>query len=223
MEKYGFIYIWLDKKHKRYYVGAHFGTIDDGYICSSGWMNRAYKKRTNDFKRRIIISNIKTKEELYLVEQHWLSLINKEELGKRYYNLRNHKFGHWSEENNLNKLSIKEKISIKTKEAMQNPEVRERYLKGLKTRDNRSSEIEVREKRSASMMGKNKGKDNSKAIAISAEMRRGKPLSDEHRNKIKCTTVFNDINNKKIKCTYCDFIGNPGNIGRYHNERCKKR
>ena len=76
MEKYGFVYIWLDRKHKRYYVGAHFGTINDGYICSSGWMNRAYKKRHNDFKRRIIISNIKTTEELYLIEHQWLSLMN---------------------------------------------------------------------------------------------------------------------------------------------------
>ena len=54
MEKYGFIYIWRDRKHKRYYIGSHWGTEDDGYICSSPWMSQAYKHRPNDFKRRIL-------------------------------------------------------------------------------------------------------------------------------------------------------------------------
>ena len=35
--KYGFVYIWYDRKHHRYYIGCHWGTIDDGYICSSNW------------------------------------------------------------------------------------------------------------------------------------------------------------------------------------------
>jgi hypothetical protein len=72
------------------------------------------------------------------------------------------------------------------------------------------------------MIGKNVGKDNSKAISISAEMRKGVPLTEEHRNKIKETTVFKELNSKKIKCIHCDFHGNAGNIGRYHNEKCKK-
>lgn len=42
-EKYGFVYIWRDKKHNRYYIGCHWGTTDDGYICSSPWMKQAYK------------------------------------------------------------------------------------------------------------------------------------------------------------------------------------
>ena len=35
MEKYGFVYIWFDRKHKRYYIGCHWGHEDDGYVCSS--------------------------------------------------------------------------------------------------------------------------------------------------------------------------------------------
>ena len=54
MEKYGFIYVWYDKKHKRYYVGSHWGHEDDGYICSSSWMRKAYRRRPSDFRRRII-------------------------------------------------------------------------------------------------------------------------------------------------------------------------
>lgn len=73
------------------------------------------------------------------------------------------------------------------------------------------------------MMDKNKGKDTSKAVAISAEMRRGKPLSEERKLKLKETTHFKELNKKKIKCLYCDFEGNSGNIGKYHNEKCKHK
>jgi len=91
-EKYGFVYIWLDKKHKRYYIGCHWGSIDDGYICSSPWMMQAYRIRPNDFKRRIIKTNISSRVELYEEEQIWLNYIKEDEIKPknskpRYYNL----------------------------------------------------------------------------------------------------------------------------------------
>ena len=98
-----------------------------------------------------------------------------------------------------------------------------KYLESLKTRDTRSSDPEVREKRRQSMIGKNVGKDNSKAVRISAEMRRGVPLSQEHKNKIKETTAFKDLNNIKIQCSHCEFVGNKGNVARNHNDKCKHR
>jgi hypothetical protein len=86
MEKYGFVYIWYDRKHKRYYVGCHWGTIDDGYICSSNWMRDAYKRRPQDFKRRILKTNL-TREGMYLEEQRYLDMQKPEEKKIRYYNL----------------------------------------------------------------------------------------------------------------------------------------
>lgn len=86
MQKYGFIYIWLDTKHKRYYVGRHWGTTDDGYICSSRMMRQAHKRRPEDFKRRIVSFIYTNKQDLNIEEQRWLDMIQKEELGKRYYN-----------------------------------------------------------------------------------------------------------------------------------------
>jgi len=91
-EKYGFVYIWYDRKYKRYYIGCHWGHIDDGYICSSSWMKRAYKNRPTDFRRRILTTDIQSKEEMYLTEQRWLSNIRFEEVSPntkmpRYYNI----------------------------------------------------------------------------------------------------------------------------------------
>ena len=43
-------------------------------------------------------------------EFKWLSFINEEELGKKYYNLRKHKWGHWSTDVDK-RLTIGQKIS----------------------------------------------------------------------------------------------------------------
>ena len=76
MEKYGFIYIWRDKKYNRYYIGMHWGLEEDGYICSSTWMTQAYKIRSHDFKRRIIERVYTNRKDLYEREKYWLSFIN---------------------------------------------------------------------------------------------------------------------------------------------------
>lgn len=124
MEKYGFVYIWRDRKHKRYYIGCHWGREDDGYVCSSKWMKNAYKIRPEDFKRRILC-RVETRTEALQEEGKWLALIKPEELKVRYYNSHNHAFNHWS--SNPDQLEqIRRTLSEKTKEAMARPEVREK-------------------------------------------------------------------------------------------------
>ena len=109
--KYGFVYIWFDKKHRRYYVGSHWGTEDDGYICSSRWMRKAYRRRPQDFKRRTIVK-IDDRRQLLEVEGRFLAMMKPEEIGKRYYNLNIGKRGpgHWSTDEEK-RLSVGQKIS----------------------------------------------------------------------------------------------------------------
>lgn len=92
MSKSGFIYLWFDRKRKRYYIGSHWGSETDGYVCSSKWMRDAYRTRASDFKRRILIRNIHDRKELFLEEQRWLNMIDPSEIkplndNPRYYNL----------------------------------------------------------------------------------------------------------------------------------------
>ena len=115
-EKYGFVYIWFDRKHKRYYIGCHWGKENDGYICSSPWMIQAYRIRPNDFKRRILKSKIESRQLTYIEEQHWLNMININEIkpinaNPRYYNLniKNNDVWHKYDENIK---TIGKKISI---------------------------------------------------------------------------------------------------------------
>lgn len=149
-EKYGFIYIWRDRKHKRYYVGSHWGTEDDGYVCSSPWMLQAYKRRPEDFKRRVIKRVYSSRKDLREIESTYLQMIKEEEIKVRYYNLNIKGTGHWSSYPEKVK-TIREKVAHTTKEAMWRPDVRENYERGLETRYCRSDKPEVRKKRSKTM------------------------------------------------------------------------
>jgi len=94
--KNGFVYIWYDRKHKRYYIGSHWGKEDDGYICSSRWMRNAYSRRPNDFKRKVLSRIDSQRGDLLAEEYRWLQMIDPDELGKKYYNLTKHQNGHWT-------------------------------------------------------------------------------------------------------------------------------
>jgi len=112
MDKTGFIYIWHDTKRNMFYLGCHWGSEEDGYICSSNRMRDAYRRRPNDFRRRILKRDIR--REALLEEEHkWLQLIPQEQLGKRYYNLTKKHFGHWSADPERSK-TIGQKISEAT-------------------------------------------------------------------------------------------------------------
>lgn len=87
-EKYGFIYLWHDIKKDMFYVGSHWGHENDGYICSSKWMRDAFRYRPQDFRRKIVKRLYEcTRQELYVEEQRWLSMIKPHELKRKYYNL----------------------------------------------------------------------------------------------------------------------------------------
>ena len=78
-----FIYIWYDGK--KFYLGVHKGTPDDGYICSSKVMLEEYKLRPQDFRRRILAYG--TYKETNELETELLK--NRKEKGKwnKYYNI----------------------------------------------------------------------------------------------------------------------------------------
>jgi hypothetical protein len=236
----GFVYLWYDRKHKRFYLGKHWGTLSDGYICSSDWMKQAYKHRPQDFKRRIL-EWVDDRKILADREEAWGLLIKKEELGKRYYNLKPPGGKHWHE-NPLMSVKVKDRIAVATKLAMAKPEVRERYLEGLKTRKKDQS-LETRQKRSVSLKGKNAGKitvrlkDSDQCFSTNRDDPRwitgeivhastGRKMTEAERIansiRVKESGVFNRLNASVAVCKHCGKKGNPGNISRYHNDRCKK-
>jgi predicted ABC-class ATPase len=87
-------------------------------------MKAAYKRRPADFKRRIISSINTTKSDLLDEEYRYLLQIKDEELGKKYYNLRNNRINSWwtnpdqflSVSRKISKTRTGHKLSEETKE-----------------------------------------------------------------------------------------------------------
>jgi len=96
----GFVYIWYDKETKRYYIGSHWGSENDGYICSSDSMREAYRRRSTDFRRKILAKITTNHLELLVTEQRWLDMIKPYEFGRKYYNINSnvHKWIWWMNE-----------------------------------------------------------------------------------------------------------------------------
>jgi hypothetical protein len=183
MEKYGFVYIWYDKKHKRYYVGAHWGTIDDGYICSSVWMKQAFKHRPKDFKRKILSFVYTNKKDMFEEEYRWLAMMKPEELkGNRYYNTQNHHFSHWSA-NPQTSERVKEKatgkkLSPESIEKRQNTRMSNNgYIFSEKTK-NKMSQSRMGKKNH--FYGKTHSDDMKKTLS---DLNTGKKLSKENIEK----------------------------------------
>jgi len=187
-EKYGFVYIWYNKVKKMYYVGCHWGREDDGYICSSNWMRMSYKRHPEQFAERRTLSKIYTNQEDLLKEEHkWLQQIKKEELGKRYYNLKNCKFNHSSFwEGKQRSEETKRKIS-------KNSKGRIPWNKGLKYSK------EMKEKLSnKSTQFKKEQKPWNKGIPCLEETKKklsdinkGSIMSEEHKEKLRQINLGN--------------------------------
>lgn len=180
MQKEGFIYIWYDRKRKMYYVGSHWGMLNDGYICSSKRMRDAYRRRPDDFKRRIVQRNI-VRENLLIEEHKWLSQIADNELGEKYYNLSKRHFGHWHIDEHAKK-SVKQKLSDASKKLHQDPSFRAKYFEGLKTRPPQTEE--AKQKRSNSLKGRPRSEETKRKIS---EAHKGKicgPLTEETKKKL---------------------------------------
>jgi hypothetical protein len=230
MKKYGFVYLWYDRKHKRYYVGSHWGTIEDGYICSSSWMKQAYKRRPQDFKRRILSYVYTNRTDLYESETRFLNMIKEDEIKVRYYNLNIKKAGHWIS-NNYNSISIGKKISKK--------------LTGRKVTE------EVKKKISETSKGKKISEKTKKKISQTHKERGIKPqtgpywIHEKRSEEWKKNMSLNNIGNKNpffgkthseetkrkmsdiaknniLLCPHCKKTG--GNVmKRWHFDNCKEK
>lgn len=85
--KQHFVYIWFDIKRKMFYIGSHFGKMNDSYLSSSKWLSGEIRYRPLDFKRRII-KFCESKEEALQIEYNLLSKIKEKEFGQKYYNIK---------------------------------------------------------------------------------------------------------------------------------------
>jgi len=235
MKNTGFVYLWFDRKHRRFYVGSHWGSTSDGYICSSNWMKKAHAIRPNDFKRRILRNGIPTKKEMLEEEQRWLDMIKSDEISPnssmpRYYNLRV-KAAHWSSDPKVSK-TIGQKIRA-TRIANGSYVISEENKRKLIERNTgrpggmkgkRQSE-EAKAKIATAHTGMKRSDEARKNIAASL---RGKPLSKAHREAIMAGKAGKTYGGWHQTEEVKELIrqarkGNTDWRGRKHTEETKKK
>lgn len=184
MEKYGFVYIWYDCKHKRYYIGSHWGTVDDGYVCSSSWMKNSYKRRPQDFRRRILKKVFSNRKDLLVIENHYLSMIKLDEIKRKYYNLTNKIKDHWTTDD-IKFKKVSEKISNSLKGRKLSEEHKEKlkgkipWNKGLKYEPMTEEEKNIKYRSRIGRTPWNKG------IKQGSHKNPRKPYSEEAKNARK--------------------------------------
>ena len=211
MQKSGFVYIWFDRKHKRYYIGSHWGTPHDGYVCSSRWMRNSYRRRPTDFKRRILVANILDRKDTLVTEFRFLQKIKPEELGKRYYNLTNREFNHWTT-NPSSLKTVGEKIAAA-------PGRREKI--SAKATGRKHSE-ETKQKLSDIHSGKTLSEEHKRKISenhnrvYDEDFRQKMKLI--HSNRSDKTRQKISDNNKRLQAE-----GQIGMRGRKHSEETKRK
>jgi len=81
-----FVYRWTDSLTGMLYLGVHKGTVDDGYICSSKYMLKEYKKRPTDFTREIVSQGLT--EDMHALEVQMLVEVDAAR-NPKYYNKHN--------------------------------------------------------------------------------------------------------------------------------------
>ena len=171
----GFVYVWRDRKHKRYYVGSHWGSPDDGYVCSSSWMKQAYLHRPQDFKRRIVAKIDTDRADLLKEEQRWLDMIKQDEMKVRYYNLTLKSGRRWYADQET-RLSVGQKIS-----------------KSLKGKRRRSWSSEQKQRISSSLMGHSVSEETRRKLSNRLRGRQTGPRSIETRRKISSSLMGHSV------------------------------
>jgi hypothetical protein len=209
-EKYGFVYIWRDCKHKRYYIGCHWGTEDDGYVSSSPWLMRAYKRRPGDFHRRILERTV-DRQNTFVAEQKWLDLVRPEELKVKYYNLNKHVADFWHKYEDK-RLTIGQKISTSVKAHRETPEGQANYLAGIEKKRGPKQSSETIAKRAA-------GIKNAMAVKFPIEERKQRSVkgSEQHSQKLsdasKRRWTQPDAKQKQAEISRAYHIGKQHRLG----------
>ena len=197
MEKYGFVYIWRDKKHKRFYIGCHWGSVDDGYVCSSTWMKSAYLRRPTDFRRKILSIIHTSKRDMFLTEGKWLKYIKEDELGIRYYNKTNIVINHWT----MNDTMYQQVIE-KMKSYRHSDEVKQRMCISRRKRVMQPHTSETKQLISESLKGKVHSDETRMRIRVAMTGKKHKPRSTEHRAAISMSLKGKHHKDRKTPIGY---------------------
>ena len=207
------------------------GSLTDGYIGSNGRLLNAYRKRPQDFKRRILFY-LPNNDSLFLrsQEQIWLDMIRQEELDHRYYNLKKAALG--VAKGTVLTEDHKEKLRILNTGANNAMWGRTQSME-TKLKISESQKLAYTEERLEKMR-------KPKTEAHKEKLR--KPKSDEHREKLRQANLghrLTEATKEKLRgrkhteeekarmriereCPHCGRLGRGSAMFRYHFDNCRQ-
>jgi hypothetical protein len=105
---YGYVYIWFDTKKKKYLIGSHHGTLEDGYKTSTGGIHvrNIFKSRPHTMRMKVLEYNTEKNDRkaTLLLEQKWLDKRPNITDNPRYYNKTNKAGGGFDREIQLKRV-----------------------------------------------------------------------------------------------------------------------
>lgn len=108
----GFVYLWENKINGMKYVGSHVGSVEDSYIGSGIYFNRAIKTHGIENFERSILEFVEENANIKIREQYWLDHFDAAH-NEKFYNLNPRAGGGWEYVNN--NLEIRKKVKEKNK------------------------------------------------------------------------------------------------------------
>ncbi len=205
-----FVYSWTDMMTDMVYLGAHKGSQDDGYICSSKPMMEEYNKRPNDFIRQIVATG--SMHDMFGFEAILLNKLDAKN-NKMFYNRHNGDgnfvFTGPHTESTKSKLrgpkSLLQIQHMKDNHADVNG-VNNPMYGGAGGFAGKKHSSTTKNKMSISASGKIRTKSHSDNIS---KAKKGKPSSRKG-----CSYT-------KITCPHCGVVGGGGNMTRHHFDNCR--
>lgn len=241
-----FVYMWFDLGRDMRYIGAHKGSPDDGYVCSSDIMLPEHAMRPQEFRRQVVHHgawpDMLLKEQELIVEHNAVK-------DPKYYNQAcgfgpYHHQGPHSEE-------TKKKLSDLARMQWEDPVKRELLISiGKKRCENPSERKRLSEQmkkfwKDDSYAADRAARNKTAGLSIS-KTKLGIPLSDKHKRALcvpKSIPVWNkglrtgplSIEHKEkqrismtghkftiIQCPHCGTIGGETAMRRWHFDKCKR-
>jgi len=209
MEKYGFIYIWFDRKHKRYYLGRHWGYENDCYICSSTNMRNNYNNRPSDFKRRVIKRIYTNMDDLVIEEQRWLDMITPVECNSKYYN-KSLSSSTPSTRGYKHSTETRQKIAAANKGKFVSEETKQKLRKANKKQFEDQQQINLRKKKSKDLWSDPEyiEKQNKARSKVGFYKGNTKPHSEKTKQHLRNIKLGVQVHNEESKKRISEFFSN---------------
>jgi group I intron endonuclease len=139
-EKIGIVYKWTNIDNQKWYIGSHYGQLDDGYISSGKIFKIAYAKNPNKMVREILYigNDFRKVEEFYLINLDAAK-------DRQSYNMKNTALGGGVPFQNMS-IETRSKISKALKNRVRKPLTKEQREKISKTLTGRKLTEELKHK-----------------------------------------------------------------------------